>query len=238
MILREMLPGDKTHIASHLCRLWQDAQKDFKKGMWEMVDMKDTKFSFAVDWKDGSPAAIVGVEEMPGDPPGTGFVWLVASDVLDKKPLAFLRHTRNLIPELFDQTPYQRFRTFVSIPYTTNLNYSCRWNGMEIVQTLPPAEGGKWARFELAVRRNSPGPKEMMNITVKLNGSLVDRFPGHKDGSIVIVLRRKAAVADALKILSLAETDCGMIKLEGKKASLDTVLSPDQRLEISSPKEH
>ncbi len=233
MILRPLIPEDKEHIAADLSRFWRGAEEHIGKSIWDVVTMEHTRYAFALTWPNGGPAAVVGVDEMPGDPPGVAFIWLVGGGELDRRPLAFARRSRSLIPELFERTPYDLLHTFVGITRTTNLSFACRWLGLQIARTLPPHEKGlPMARFDLEVRREDPGPRPMINLTVELAGALVGRYPGVEDGRVVIALRKGATLADALRALSLEPGELGAMRIDGRPAGPGDGLPPNCRLAL------
>lgn len=194
--------------------------------------MERTKYAFTLTWPDGSPAAVLGVDEYPDDPPGTGFIWMVGSAELDRRPLAFARRSRGLIPEVFSKTPHGLLHTFVHSRRTTNLNFACRWLGFEITHALPSPGDNLPARFHLEVRRGAPGPRPMMKLTVELPDSLKGRFSGHQGGQVVIILRKGAVAAQALKALSLEPEAAKGMHLDGKPAGLSDALPPGALLSL------
>lgn len=233
MILRPLLPEDKEHIAANLSRFWRSAEEKLGKPIWDIITMEDTRHAFALTWPDGSPAAVVGVDEMPEDPPGVGFIWLVGGAEMDRRPVAFARRSRSLIPEVFERTPYDLLHTFVGITRTANLNFACRGHGLQITRTLPPHEKGlPMARFDLEVRRPFAGPRPMINLTVELGGDLPGRFPGVEGGTLELVLRKEATAGDALKALSLELDQAGTLRVNGAPVGRDDVLPARCRLTL------
>ncbi len=217
-----------------LCQLWLGAQAQFGLGIDQLVPSDQPSHIFTITWPDGGPAALLGVTHIPDDPPDTGFVWMVAKSDMDRRPQAFLRRTRGMTEELFSLVPYERLHTYMSIERTTNLFFSCRWQGFEIIGVLPPIKAGLSARFAVAARRGMRGPRPMLAITVELGQGLRGRFPGNQGGRLSLPLPMGSRVADLLAALCLAPDEIGAVLRAGRPLGLDEPLMPKDRLALNS----
>jgi hypothetical protein len=86
---------------------------------------------------EGEACGIIGVGDSPI--PGLGAIWMLGSKDLERFPMTLVRQSKNVLEQLFNETPYDGFYNYAYSKNTLHIQW-LRWLGFSLLRTvqLPP----------------------------------------------------------------------------------------------------
>jgi len=143
--IRFSRPGDPELLAPLLRP--EDVTEVLAAGMSSPLEALQTGFDHSslcltVEEEDGSICMMMGV--VPSGDPLHGYVWLLGSDFITRKPKTFLTHSKPFLQALHKVRPV--LGNFVHAENTVHVRW-LGWLGFSFINTVKGADGSDFLEF-------------------------------------------------------------------------------------------
>jgi hypothetical protein len=144
--VRFSTPGDAERLAPLLRP--EDVSEVLAAGMsspLEALEMgfENSKLCVSVEEADGTMAMMWGVVPSMTDPL-FGYIWLLGSDFITRKPKTFLQHSKPFLTALHQVRPV--LGNFVHASNTVHVRW-LRWLGFSFINTVKGPDGSDFLEF-------------------------------------------------------------------------------------------
>lgn len=131
---------DVRHVAEHMRPLDVEEARAFGLSPLQALEigLHQSDVCLALIAPDGTPCAITGIS--PNERyRNWGAIWLLGTSQIEDVPMTFLRHSKQVLKEMADSTPYEAFFNYTYAPNTLHHKW-IKWCGFTFLRKveLPP----------------------------------------------------------------------------------------------------